>query len=270
MEQNLKFDFAMTGADGKSLEPLFGPGLTGLKNLGNSCYMASTLQSLFALNAFQQRFYAAKEEALLQHAQTCSKNPPDCVECQMLKMADGLLSGRYSVPSTHKSTYQAHSTINEPAQEEEATFQEGVKPSMFKALIGKDHEEFKTMRQQDADEFLKHLIKIIDRAAPGHSDEVTNVFKFSMETRLACSECGRVKYRTEEMDSLSVPVPIKEKKPEAMAVDGQEQKKEYEEVSLEECLAMLTGDAQLEYKCPQCKKQVMAIQSVLLGFSNDG
>lgn len=35
VEQNLTFDFAMTGADGKELEPLFGPGLTGMKNLGN-------------------------------------------------------------------------------------------------------------------------------------------------------------------------------------------------------------------------------------------
>lgn len=35
IEQNLKFDFAMTGADGKDLQPVFGPGLTGLKNLGN-------------------------------------------------------------------------------------------------------------------------------------------------------------------------------------------------------------------------------------------
>lgn len=35
LEQNMKFDFDMTGEDGKDLEPLCGPGLTGLKNLGN-------------------------------------------------------------------------------------------------------------------------------------------------------------------------------------------------------------------------------------------
>jgi uncharacterized UBP type Zn finger protein len=37
VEQNLTFDFAMTGSDGKGLEPLFGPSLTGLRNLGNRC-----------------------------------------------------------------------------------------------------------------------------------------------------------------------------------------------------------------------------------------
>jgi ubiquitin carboxyl-terminal hydrolase 5/13 len=35
LEQNLKFDFSMTTEDGKQLEPKFGAGYTGLKNLGN-------------------------------------------------------------------------------------------------------------------------------------------------------------------------------------------------------------------------------------------
>lgn len=37
LEHNIKFDFSMTGDDGKELQPLYGPGLTGLKNLGNRC-----------------------------------------------------------------------------------------------------------------------------------------------------------------------------------------------------------------------------------------
>ena len=35
IEQNLKYDFSLTGDDGKALEPVFGSGLTGLANLGN-------------------------------------------------------------------------------------------------------------------------------------------------------------------------------------------------------------------------------------------
>ncbi|KAG5459527.1 MAG: hypothetical protein BJ554DRAFT_60 [Olpidium bornovanus] len=35
LEHNMKFDFSMTTEDGKELQPLFGPGYTGLKNLGN-------------------------------------------------------------------------------------------------------------------------------------------------------------------------------------------------------------------------------------------
>lgn len=36
IEHNLKFDFSMTAEDGKALDPVFGPGLTGLRNLGNT------------------------------------------------------------------------------------------------------------------------------------------------------------------------------------------------------------------------------------------
>ena len=39
LEQNLKFDFSMTTQDGKSFESLFGPGFTGLNNLGNTYFL---------------------------------------------------------------------------------------------------------------------------------------------------------------------------------------------------------------------------------------
>jgi ubiquitin carboxyl-terminal hydrolase 5/13 len=35
LEQNLKFEISMVTEDGKAMEPLSGPGLTGIKNLGN-------------------------------------------------------------------------------------------------------------------------------------------------------------------------------------------------------------------------------------------
>ena len=35
LEQNLKFDFNMVTDDGQTMEPVFGPGLTGIKNIGN-------------------------------------------------------------------------------------------------------------------------------------------------------------------------------------------------------------------------------------------
>ncbi|KAH0131202.1 ubiquitin thiolesterase, partial [Aureobasidium melanogenum] len=44
LEQNLRWEFSMTNEDGKELKPMCGPGLTGLKNLGNSCYLASVVQ----------------------------------------------------------------------------------------------------------------------------------------------------------------------------------------------------------------------------------
>ena len=94
-------------------------------------------------------------------------------------------------------------------------FQEGVRPAGLKALGGKSHEEFATMRQQDGEEFLAPLLSVlrqhprwlgVDPAA-----EPTEAFAFGMEQHLACGECRRVRYRVDACDALGVPVPAKEK-----------------------------------------------------------
>jgi ubiquitin carboxyl-terminal hydrolase 5/13 len=46
LDLQYKYSFNMSTATGEPLEPVFGPGLTGLQNLGNSCYMASVVQVL--------------------------------------------------------------------------------------------------------------------------------------------------------------------------------------------------------------------------------
>ena len=74
--------------------------------------MASVLQTLFSLPAFQERYYRRSSPDLSQeyvsenatiHWETCNQAlPADCLECQLLKLADGLLSGRYSHPHTEE------------------------------------------------------------------------------------------------------------------------------------------------------------------------
>ncbi|KAF7338024.1 Ubiquitin carboxyl-terminal hydrolase [Mycena venus] len=246
IEHNLKYDFSLTGEDGRALEPVFGSGLTGLSNLGNSCYMASVLQTIFSLPAFKARYFSPS--ATTDHAAQCPESlPADCVECQMRKVADGLLSGRYSHPA-HGST----SSVNDPV------FQEGLRPTGFKALIGKGHEEFSTMKQQDSEEFLGHLITVLRRDAHKYkdrsADDTTAVFTYGMEQRLQCGICSKVSYRTDAMDVLSVPVAAVENGKDA---DG---KTLYTPIPLVACLdAVLTPEA-LEYGCPSCGTKVNALK----------
>lgn len=49
-------------------------------------------------------------------------------------------------------------------------FQElpGIKPQMFKNLIGQGHPEFSTKKQQDAQEFFLHLISILEVFFPSY------------------------------------------------------------------------------------------------------
>jgi ubiquitin carboxyl-terminal hydrolase 5/13 len=208
--------------------------------------MASVLQSLFSLTPFENRY---KPTATL-HTMICpDPSPSNCLDCQMHKLADGLLSGRYSHPRKHPDPNSIFSN-------EIPTFQEGLKPTMFKALIGKGHPEFSTMRQQDSEEFLTHLIKVLRQDAKkkasvvGH--EPTEIFKFGMEQRLECKDCGRVRYRIDSQDTVSIAVPAKEK---GKAEDG---KVEYESVGMETCLDVLMAPEALEYQCPACNKKVIA------------
>ncbi|KAI9450058.1 ubiquitin carboxyl-terminal hydrolase 14, partial [Lactarius psammicola] len=257
IEHNLSFDFSLTDESGNALEPVFGPGLTGIQNLGNSCYMASVIQVLFSLPPFQKR-YANPTAA--EHWSSCTVSlPATCLDCQMHKLADGLLSGRYSHPRRTAEDTAPPTGSTETASAPPPVFQEGVRPASFKALVGRGHAEFATMRQQDAEEFLTHLLTALRRHAHGArargaeaEREPTETLAFGLEQRLQCTACEGVSYRVDAHDVLSVPVPAREtgKDAEGRAI--------YEEVPLTGCVDAVLGAEGLEYKCPRCKRDVAA------------
>ncbi|KAJ2396706.1 ubiquitin C-terminal hydrolase Ubp14 [Coemansia sp. RSA 2559] len=248
LEQNLKFDFSMTTADGAQMEPVAGPGLTGLKNLGNSCYMASILQCVFSIDRFRDRYFPTAAD----HFAACTRpRPADCVLCQLHKLAHGLWSGRYAELQTDSDGRVAH--------------QPGIPPAQFKDAIAQDHYEFSTMRQQDAFEFLLHLnkqIDIADRSVAGGSKAPTAVFDFKTEDRLQCSECRKVRYKTQKASSISIPiikrVLDKTQNQQADSADSLE----YAPVSITECLDKMVGEEEVkDYRCPSCDKLTTAIKS---------
>ena len=210
--------------------------------------MASVVQTLFSLSSFQKFYYPSASE----HWANCTEPfPADCVACQMHKLADGLLSGRYSVPSSTQEIPPLSHDSPTPV------FQDGVRPMGFKALIGKGHEEFSTMKQQDSEEFFTHLLKVLRRTFKrtqdtAGGDDPTQVFTFVMEQRLECTSCNRVRYRNDELDAVSVAVPAIEESKDA------EGKVVYRGVSLTDTIDILTGDEGLEYTCPQCNRTVVA------------
>ncbi|KAK6132743.1 hypothetical protein DH2020_033548 [Rehmannia glutinosa] len=57
LDHNTNFDWNRIQESGEEVEPLFGPGYTGLVNLGNSCYLAATMQVVFSTRGFCSRIY---------------------------------------------------------------------------------------------------------------------------------------------------------------------------------------------------------------------
>lgn len=178
-------EWSVIQEEGKELEPVAGPGFTGLANLGNSCYMNSVLQVLMSLDEFQKRYFPP-----LPIYNYCDGMRD--FNHQMAKLAYGLLSGKYSSSS------------------ETSVDQKGIAPKTFKHFVCGSDRNFSSKRQQDAHEFLFFLLDLIeqndkdgrpftcddqsDSANTSGSNDPTKCLEFVIEDRIQCSQSKKVKY----------------------------------------------------------------------------
>ncbi|AWO96378.1 Ubiquitin carboxyl-terminal hydrolase [Scophthalmus maximus] len=180
---------------GTTLRPLFGPGLTGMKNLGNSCYLNSVMQVLFTVPDFQSK-YVSNMDKIIDDAPS---DPTQDFKTQVAKLGYGLLSGEYCKPAPDPGD---ENDASEPRGD-----QIGIAPQMFKALVGRGHPEFSTNRQQDAQEFLLHFINMVERNCRSGANP-SEAFRFLVEERIVCQESQKAKY-TQRVDYMvQLPVPM--------------------------------------------------------------
>ncbi|XP_070390622.1 ubiquitin carboxyl-terminal hydrolase 5 [Dermacentor albipictus] len=201
-------EWAMIQEAGSKLTPLFGPGYTGLANLGNSCYLNSVIQVVLSIPEFQRKYYDDANRTF----DTASSDPAENFTVQMTKLAVGILSGDYSKPPC------------EGTDQSEPKEQEGIKPLMFKTLVGRNHPEFSTKRQQDAQEFFLYFLELVERNCRNEMNPA-DCLKFEVEERIQCTESGKVRYTKRTDWLLPLPVPL-ESATNKQEVDAYESEKE--------------------------------------------
>ncbi|KAI5412070.1 ubiquitin carboxyl-terminal hydrolase 14 [Lathyrus oleraceus] len=204
LDQNTNFEWNRIQESGQEVEPIFGPGFTGLVNLGNSCYLAATMQAVFSSRSFSSRYYI--NQSLKKAFEAAPADPTVDLNMQLTKLAHGLLSGKYSVPQFENDEDKNVAIATTPT----SAVQEGIPPRMFKALVAASHPEFSSMRQQDALEFFLHFLDQVERANAGETElDPARSFKFGVEDRILCSS-GKVAYNRRNDYILSLNIPLHE------------------------------------------------------------
>ncbi|XP_018615074.1 ubiquitin carboxyl-terminal hydrolase 13 isoform X1 [Scleropages formosus] len=186
---------------GLKLKAVYGSGYTGIRNLGNSCYLGTTMQVLFSIPEFQ-RAYVGNLQRIFDYSPL---DPSQDFSTQMAKLGHGLLSGLYAKPPAKCELIEQ--VMKEEHKVSDVHQERGISPRMFKALVSKGHPEFSSNRQQDAQEFFLHIINLVERNSAG-AENPSDVFRFLVEERIQCCQSRKVRY-TQRVDYLmQLPTPI--------------------------------------------------------------
>ena len=210
-----------------NLTLLHGIGFVGMENLGNSCYMNSVMQMLFATVDFRTAYYSMNE--IYERA----SNPFDDLDFQMAKLSHGLYSKHYC-----------------------GAGQNYIRPTSFKRLVGRNHPEFSTQNQQDAEEFFRYLLELIDRRYESNKliRNLSEIFKFKIENRTQCLSSDKVDFteHDEFLLSLSIPLTKTGKMSGQRAADKQAEVRS--SIRLLDCLGQFASDVIIDdFWSPQTK-----------------
>ena len=147
-------------------------------------YSFSLMQVLFTLPSFVED-YVTSAKTIFDQANY--ENPDSNFQLQMCKLGHALWSGDYS-------------------SEEDS----GIRPAMFKNLIGRGHPEFSGKGQQDAQEFYLHLLNTIQKENHkcGKNTNAFDCLRLEVEDRFECGLTGKVKYKSRVEDYVPFTIPL--------------------------------------------------------------
>jgi len=154
---------------------------TGIRNLGNTCYMNAVVQLLTAINDFDEQLCATE-----------SRCPPSITGPTVLGAICKIIT---QTKSTQRSC--------------------PIDPSVLREAIRKRSSLFGGYNQQDAHEFFRVVLDWVEEdckpaCADGKLDPVANHFRFSVRHTWRCDGCSVETSGVEPFYDISMDVPHKE------------------------------------------------------------
>ncbi|KAG8185557.1 hypothetical protein JTE90_017562 [Oedothorax gibbosus] len=221
--------------------------VSGLRNLGNTCFMNAVLQSLSNIQQFSCYFKELPSLEQKNHKNGKKSNPikKDKNGDEML-LAEELRKTMISLKQGSKSA---------------------ISPESLFAVIWKVVPRFRGYQQQDAHEFLRYMLdrlhmellnilpypkdnKTFAIGAKGKATIVTTIFGGILQNEVTCLECGTESKKHDPFLDLSLDIPPN-------AVTNKSKEDELPSIQLLDCLSSFTeleelADSEL-YLCHNCK-----------------
>ena len=233
---------------GKKLVAAVGAGYTGLRNLGNSCYMNSLLQALITMPEFQHALlpgHTAPGDAAAQSNKDSEalafkplfstaimqQSAVGDLLTQLRKLAVGVVSHR-NVPQAAIEAAKAYAATKADGAADEDALREArvavnnaaeeaaVAPRQLRHVLAAGHPDFGSNLQQDVLEYFGHVLEQLEKAekaAGGWKQEevgagvpkfLSKMFSFVGRTRMVDDQTGKVRYQDQETLSLDLPIPL--------------------------------------------------------------
>ncbi|XP_014225786.1 uncharacterized protein LOC106651674 isoform X1 [Trichogramma pretiosum] len=222
-------------------EPVYGaqrhPGITGLKNLGNSCYMNSIVQCLSNTELLAEYFI-----------KNCYMND---------------LNRNSNINNNNNKTSCSAYVAEEVAQVIKALWRgryKSISPRDLKVVVGQYKLQFESYDQQDSHEFLMFLLdwmhndlkadqvtpsiheiqsvaqKEWEKSMMGKSSIISELFFGQLKSTITCMTCEQKSSTYETFNSLTMSLPGTNK------------------CGLDDCVKkFLSGQKVSEWNCPNCK-----------------